>query len=286
MIAALSANNLVYEAAWFFGGAFLAGLVTAMFRRNRPRPYFAHAEYWVYLPTEEMPSQDIIMDRMMNGNPHRIAGKFPITKNEALLFSDIRLHIALVLRARNAHVFRPDLFEEHVEPTAELLEGLSASSSFAKLRFISEDPLPDRRHLMFLTHAADAISNLGKAQVIYDVVAEHLYTAPEFFASLDLVEDVASADFQTQVVWSRGHPGGIAETRGLVKVGLPELATEPMNNDQRVLVTAILEQVIRQVWDLKALPPALDVRYYDDSYRVEIRTPRKGPAKVSLMKIA
>ena len=95
-----------------------------------------------------------------------------LPKNEALIFSDVRLHIALVLRSKNAHVFRPDLFEEHVEPTVELLEGLAGSKSFAKIRFISEEPLKDHRHLIFLAHAADAIADLAKGKVIYDVVAE------------------------------------------------------------------------------------------------------------------
>jgi hypothetical protein len=286
MLAAISTNDLLNEAVWFGGGVFLAGVTAGIFLRSRPRPYFAHAEYWVYLPGDQLPPQEKIMDRMMMGNPHRIAGKFPITKNEALVFSDVRLHIALVLRARNAHVFRPDLFEEHLEPTAELLEGLSASASFVKLRFISEDPLTDQRQLIFLTHAADAVSALADGLVVYDVVGERLYTAKEFSTDIDRFEDTANPDFQTQVVWNRGDAGGIAETRGLVKVGLPELATEAMNADQRVLVTAILEQVIRQVWELKTLPITLDIRYFDDSYRVEIKPRRKGPAQISLMKLA
>jgi hypothetical protein len=166
------------------------------------------------------------------------------------------------------------------------LEGLSGSASFVKIRYISEDPLPDHRHLIFLAHAADSVAALADGLVIYDVVAERLLTASEFSAEIDRVEDTSSSEFQTQVVWSRTQPGGVAETRGLVKVGLPELSTEPMNNDQRVLVTAILENVIQQVWNQSALPQVLDVRYYDDSYRVEIKQKRKGPARISLMKIA
>ncbi|MEA2552280.1 MAG: hypothetical protein QOJ65_456, partial [Fimbriimonadaceae bacterium] len=212
-------------------------------------------------------------------------GKYPITKNEALIFSDVRLHIALVLRARNAHVFRPDLFEDHVEPTAERLEGLAESQSFAKVRFISEEPLKDKRHLRFLSHAADAIAELGHGRVVYDVVSEQLYTSAELDAALGQVEDAAGADFQTRVVWKRSQAGGIAETRGLQKVGLPELATEEMNTDQQVLVTAILEDVIRSVWDLSALPPSVEVRYFEDPYRVEIQQRRKGPAKVAVMKM-
>ena len=282
----MTTNDLTSVVIWFGGGLLIALACASFFFRGRSKPYFAHAEYWVYLPGEELPAQEKIMDRMLMSNPHRAAGRFPITKNEALLFSDVRLHIALVLRARNAHVFRPDLFDEHVEPTSALLEGLSESASFVKLRFISEDPLNNQRHLLFLAHAADAVAELGNGNVIYDVVAEKLYTAAEFFSALDHFEDAANPDFQTQVVWSRNPSGGIAETRGLVKVGLPELETEPMNADQRVLVTAILEQVIRQVWTLSVLPPALDVTYFEDVYRVEIKARRKGPALVALMKLS
>jgi len=174
---------------------------------------------------------------------------------------------------------------EHVEPTAPMLEGLAGAKSFAKVRFISEEPLKDMRHLRFLAYAADAIAELGNGSVIFDVVAEKLYSPAEFGEKLDALGDATDADFQTDVVWSRSAAGGIAETRGLEKVGLPELATEEMNTDQRVLVTAILEGVIRQVWTLDTLPPAADVNYFDDHYRVEIKQTRKGPAKVTLMRM-
>src|SRR5579885_1987197 len=108
---------LMMKQIWMGASAFSFS-VSLPFMRKRPRPFFAHGEYWVYLPSEDMPSQEEIMNRMLLGNPHRIDGKLPITKNEALIFSDVRLQIALVLRSRNAHVFRPDLFNEHVEPTA------------------------------------------------------------------------------------------------------------------------------------------------------------------------
>lgn len=266
------------------GAAFLGGMAGSLFKRSRSRPYFAHAEFWIYLPGEELPSQDKIMDRMMYGNPHRPGGKFPIGKEEAMLFSDVRLHIALVLRARNAHVFRPDLFEEHVEPTPERLEGLAESQSFAKVRYISEEPLKDMRHLKFLSYSADAIAALGEGKVVYDVVGERLFTAAEFSGLLDQL-DADSPDLQTQVVWKRSQAGGVAETRGLVKVGHPELVTEEMNADQQVLVKAILEGVIREVWNLPELPPFVDVRFFDDPYRVEIKQRRKGPAHVALMRL-
>lgn len=280
----MASSLLLAAAGCISGAAFLGGLPAALFKKARARPYFAHAEYWIYLPGVEMPPQDKILDRMMYGNPHRVDGKFPIGKEEALLFSDVRLHLALVLRARNAHVFRPDLFEDHVEPTEERLEGLADSQSFVKARFISEEPLKGLRHLRFLAHAADAIASLGDGKVIYDVVAEKLYTTEEMNALLDQFE-ADSPDLQSQVIWKRSQAGGFAETRGLVKVGHPELLTEEMNADQQVLVQAILEGVIREVWTLPELPQHVDVRFFDDPYRVEIKARRKGPAHVALMRL-
>ena len=70
-----------------------------------------------------------------------------------------------------------------------------------------------------------------------------------------------------------------------MKVGLPEIETDDMNNDQRVLVTAILEAVIRDVWDKSELPSTVDVRYFDDPYRVEIKQSRKGQAHATLMRL-
>lgn len=264
---------------------FFAGMLLALLRKDRPRAYFAHAEYWVYLPGSQMPAQEAIMNRMLRESPRRHDGKYPITKTEALLFSDVRLHIALVLRAKNAHVFRPDLFEEHVEPTPDRLAALADSQSFVKIRFISESELQDHRHLRFLAHAADAVAAMGDGRAVYDVTAERLYTIEEFGQDLDLAGDAASPEFQCQVVWQRSHVGGTAETRGLVKIGHPELSTEEMNADQQVLVTAILEEVIRRLWNEPQLPPAVEVSYFEDPYRVEIGPVRKGKAHVALMRL-
>jgi hypothetical protein len=275
----------VEAAVWFIGGAAITWLLIRFIRRRPSPPYLLHGEYWVYLPGEEMPPQEAVMDRMLRANPHRSRGKMPIGKDEALLFSDVRLHIALVRRSRIAHVFRPDLFEDHVEPTPDRLSALANSHSFAKVRYISEERVKDTRHLRFLPHAADAIASLGKGSAVYDEVAEKLYTAEEFSAELDRYDDPTSPDFHTQVIWKRSQSGGFAETRGLAKVGHPELATEEMNTDQQVLVTAILEEVVRRLWLEPALPHEVDVSYYEDPYRVLIYPKRRGPAHVGLMRL-
>lgn len=278
-------SESVQGAIWFLAGASLAWLLLRVLRRKPTATYFLHTEYWVYLPGDDLPEQDAIMDWLLKRNPHRIGGKMPIGKEEALLFSDVRLHIALVRRTRNAHVFRPDLFEDHVEPSPERLTALSNSHSFAKVRYISEERVRGPQHLVFLPFAAEAIAQLGDGTAVYDEVAEKLYTAEEFSAELDRTPDPAGADFHTRVIWKRSQAGGFAETRGLAKVGHPELVTEEMNHDQQVLVTAILEEVVRSLWSSEVVPEEVDVRYYDDPYRVLIKPKRRGLAEVALMRL-
>ena len=108
--------------------------------------YFACAEYFVYLPQEAMPDQDQLMDRVIKGGPY---GQ-PITSQEGILFSDIRLHLGLILRSKNPHVFRPDTFETHITPTQEILGELSNARAAVKVRYLSEEPLADKRHLQLL----------------------------------------------------------------------------------------------------------------------------------------
>ena len=148
--------------------------------RRHQSKFLATAEYWVFLPTTDMPAQELVMDRMMNENPYRIRGRSPIGKNEGLVFSDIRLHIALVLRSKNPHVFRRDLFTEAEVPDSSCLALLDGMKSFVKLRYMSEEPLSDKRHLRFLAHAAVAYATIGNGVLIYDATAEKLQSAEGF----------------------------------------------------------------------------------------------------------
>jgi hypothetical protein len=131
----------------FFLGILLGIAVGYIFMVLRSKrlagKYLATAEYWVYLPSEKLPKQEDVMSLVLGGNS-------PIGPAEGLLLSDIRLHIALVLRSKNPHVFRPDLFDDHIEPTAELLKRMGESKSLAKIRYLSEDRLKSDAHLQLL----------------------------------------------------------------------------------------------------------------------------------------
>src|SRR5437870_8476526 len=81
-------------------------------RKKEPK-FLSSNEYWVYLPGDRMPDQTQVMARVIGDNPYKQRGKNPVSPREGLLLSDIRLHLALVLRSKNPHVFRPDMFDEH-----------------------------------------------------------------------------------------------------------------------------------------------------------------------------
>lgn len=251
----------------------------------RKKPYLASAEYWIYLPEEKLPPQDEVITRMLRYNPHGKAGHSPIGPKEGLLFSDVRTHIALVLRRKNTHVFRPDLFDDGAEITPEILQALSESKAMAKVRYVSEEPLPDDRHIQFLAHAAGAIAALGHAKVIYDVTAERLVTVEQFEAWLDQDLDATRPDMHVRILWRPTHAGGIAETRGLAKVGVSELKTAEMEHDNRVLVSSVLEEGIRTIWEQMKLPELVEVSYFGDMFRLQFQPTRKGPAQVVIMRV-
>jgi len=273
--------------------AFVLGIVVGyqvvllVTRRGKPK-YFASAEYWVFLPGEVMPTQDAVMTRMVAQNPYARRGTSPVGAAEGLLFSDVRLHIALVLRNKNASAFRPDLFDANSEASAEVLELLNDAKSFVRLRYVSEDPLGDRRHLQFLPHAADAVAELGDGRLIYDKSAERFYLREELQELLRERFDVTGAEAHTRVVWNREGDGGWIETRGLVKVGHRELRAGPLDHDQRVVVTNVMEEAMRHLWEVRTFPSDLEVGAFDDRFKLFFGQARDRfvPVQVARVKTA
>lgn len=266
---------------------FVAGLVigySVITRRAKPK-FLATAEYWVYLPGDSMPPQDRVMDRMLAGNPHSKRGQSPIGKNEGLVFSDVRLHIALVLRKRNPHVFRPDLFEDHIEPSATDLQALSEAQSLVKVRYVSEEPLPDKRHLQFLLHAADAYAALGEGRIVYDVMAERLIPIEELQATLTENFDATGPELHVRTVWKRTATGGVAQTRGLAKIGFHELATSEMEADERWLVKTVLDEAVKEIWQAPSMPASVEVSAYDDRFRILVQEAKDRLATVRIQRV-
>lgn len=245
--------------------------------QKRAPKYLAVTEYWVYLPGQKLPKQDDVMSLVLQGNS-------PVGPQEGLLFSDIRLHVALVLRSKNPHVFRPDLLEDHLEPTADQLTRLSDSQSVAKIRYLSEDKLKTDAHLQLLPFMAYAYCKLGQGGAIYDVSAEKLMTTEELQSQLR-DRNARRPELHLNIIWRRGLEGGHAETKGLIKKGIPELVTADVHTDERLLVTGLLEEAAKQLWISDQFPEKVEVESYNDLFRLLLGTPKDGKSEVRIMRV-
>lgn len=246
--------------------------------RRRETKYLATTEFWVYLGQTVLPEQDEIMKLVLGGNS-------PIGPAEGLLLSDIRLHIGLVLRSKNPQVFRPDLFEEYLEPTAEFLSAMAESQAVAKIRYLSEEPLKSDAHLQLLPFLAYAYAKLGDGKAVYDVSAERFRSIDELAAELKANPDLRRSDFHVNVIWRRTANGGRAETRGLVKRGMPELSTLDVEADERLLVTGLVEEAARSLWNMDTFPAEVKVESFSDVFTLILAPPREGHSQVRIMRV-
>jgi len=267
--------------AFLFGvllGIALGYVIITLIARSRQNRYMAVAEYWVYLPEERLPKQDDIMSLVLQGNS-------PVGHAEGLLFSDIRLHIALILRSKNPHVFRPDLFADYIEPTPEILAALAESKAVAKVRYLSEVRLKSDAHLQLLPYLAYAYCKLANGKAIFDVTAEKLLSVPDLFALLKQDKNAKRPEVHLHTIWTQQEEGGRVETRGLVKKGLPELVTASIESDERMLVTNLIDEAAKKLWTEESMPEQIEVESYDDRFQILLGKPEKGRSTVRIMRV-
>lgn len=253
--------------------------------RRHHTKFEAISEYWVYLPTAKMPDQSELMDRMIGSNPFSQAGRSPIGKKEGLIFSDVRLHTALILRSKNTNAFRPDLFETDVDLTAGQLQALSRSQSIVKVRYVSDQPLPDKRHIQFGIHAAAAIAALGGGELIFDVCAERMFDVLELDSELNTHFDATVSDLHVRTIWSKSDLGGQAYTRGLTKMGAAELRSADVSEDQRVLATEVIATAARKIWDEGKAPDPFDIEVFHDQFRLLVGGAKDGFCSVRILRV-
>lgn len=259
-------------------------MLSRIFGKSKSPPYLALAEYWVYVEEPVAPKQDDVMTRMVQSNPYAKSGIPPIGPKEGLLWSDIRFHMALVLREKNAQTFRPDLFEAHVEPSAEDLTSLSKAKALIKLRYVSEQVLPDNRHLQFLTYAVESVAELTGSNLIFDLISERLLTRETLQSHLTANPDGSRKAMHLRTLWRSCPAGGTAETRGLRKIGLPELCTPETMNDHQCVATQILELAADRVWEERTITPKMTLEQYGDTFHILVDFPRRGPCRARILR--
>jgi hypothetical protein len=230
------------------GLGLLALFVWRAFMGRREPGYLSLTEYWVYTNEMKLPDQTKLMDRMISSNPHNRPGRPCIGAREGMLFTDVRLHTAVALKEKNPIFFRPDLFEDGVEPTKEILSRLAKCSSLVKVRYLSEARLKDFRHLQFVPHLADAISEFMGGSVVFDHVSERIWTAEEFRGFLEKNGNCERPESHLRVAWKTDEEGSYARTYGMRKIGMDELRTDPQEDDREVLMVGLLTRLAYQLF--------------------------------------
>ncbi len=259
----------------------LIGISAGRLLRDRKKRYFAACEYWVFLPDEVLPGQDGVMTYVVGNNPH---GR-PIGPREGILFSDVRLHVALVLRAKNPHVFRPDLFGGNVEISKETLAALPRAASLAKVRYASDVPLSDNRHLQFMPHLADAYAQLGNAVAVYDAVTEQLWTRDEFHALVGADRDAARPEMQVRIVWESTGTHSQAFSKGLIKQGMPEIISAEAQSDLEALLLTLITEAAHTIFRRGSMQDVERVACYGDTFELTLQPERDGKRVINVVRI-
>lgn len=243
---------------------------------GRQAKYLAVAEYWIFLPTTEPPDGDAVMRAMMDP-----AGGSPIGSREGAVFSDVRLGVDFVLRERNPYSFRPDVMQQSgPPPSAECLDGFAHAKSMVRIRYVSERPLPDRRHLTFMPYFAKGYCDVGNGTAVFDVQRQVAWSANEFRAMLAQTKAPEEPEANVQVVWVEGQEGGHFETHGMVRAGMSELHSLPAPTDQRVILEAVMWQLIQHLW--ATTEPAASIELENEYDRFICELGYIGPYKRSV----
>lgn len=270
---------------WSVLGLFLGAIGSILAWRlivgRRQMGYRALVEYWVYSSNPRLPDTKRLLERLFRENPYLRPHRPCIGHDEGLLMSDVRLHLAVALRAKNPHVFRPDLLLEEMNPNGAALAALAPTTGVVKARFTSEVLLEDDRHLRLMPQLAGALLDLCEGVAVFDLVQEVLYTAEEFREILRRQGRDTPFASHVRALWREEGETAFAETRGLAKSGLPELKTDPVEKDFRVLLLEIVEQAAVRLLEERTTPKTMEIAAYDDLFLLEFR-PERGKTGVSI----
>lgn len=251
---------------------------------RRPKTHVA-VEYWVYLPEPKPIPQEVLLGRLMRSSPYRLDGEPALGPAHGLLFSDIRLSMGMVIREKNAHLFRPDLFEAHIEPTESAIRALSEARGLMRVRFISELRVPDRGYLRLLPHLAESIAYYGKSPVVFDLIAERLMETEKLRESLEAAPDAERAELHLHTVWLAAEEGGKGATRGLAKLGLPELETPASPSEHRTVVCGVLGAAAEAIWENGELADETTAEFFGASFLVRVDPGKESPLKAHIMRV-
>lgn len=250
----------------------LFGLLAGRARARR-QP-LVHCEYWIYVPKAVLPKQDEVVDLMMQGQGRAGTLAGPIGPAEGLLLSHVGLHVGLVLRSKNPTAFRPDLAHGVEALDAAMLDALHASEALIRVVFVSRKPPARLVHLPFTASMALGYMKVADGALVYDVASDTVHLPEAFRKTLECPPTEASS--HVVVRWTYDSVGWTARSKGMGKMGLPELALGPLETDHQALAVELVRAAAEALWKSGSFPKSLTVTAFNDEYTLRLGEPRRG----------
>lgn len=230
---------------------FAIGVAIALYFSRRKRPNVPkqrfRIEFWVFSRAAQRPSDADIMKRI-SAAPFAVGG---ISNEDARMIADIRFNIGRAMRSKNAMLFRPDVIGD---PDADIDRGALALidevETLVTVRFAADSqPVEPKRYLRLATYAVEAICDLAKGVAIWDAVKQELFSPETLVKRLGENADGAAFEHHVEVRWGETADAGVAFTRGMEKIGLPDFEFDDQPLDQRTLATYLVEETAKKCWE-------------------------------------
>jgi hypothetical protein len=223
-----------------------AAIYLAGRKRKPPTPPQVRIEFWVYSTVEDRPSDSEILKRVLGENPHRAR----LGKKEGLVLSDIRFHIGRVRPDSNPYLFRPDAL---AEPDADVPDDigrlLDNTVALFRVSYISETAIDSTAALSFAWHSADAINEAVGSRLVFDTVAQRFWPERSLYDELHKDPNAVRYDLNVVVRWTETPQEGTAFTRGMSKMGLPDIEMHGVPPDHKTVALFLVESASRRLWD-------------------------------------
>lgn len=211
-------------------------------------------EFWVYAKDPQRPAQEDLTRALMT------AGRPYIGTAEALVFTDIRFHLGTVKREANALLFQPGaLLEPDAVMPADLAERIEAAQAVHTVRFVAEPGVLTEREesaLRLATWVALAIADLAGGTLIVDIEAQAAYTPEQFREAVEHHGADACA-LHVATRWWEDARAAYCFTRGMNKIGQPDLVAEDVPTDFQTLATHLVGGYAEHVWATRDPSPTV-----------------------------
>lgn len=258
------------------------GVAIALYFSKRRQPSVPkqrfRIEFWVFARAAERPNDAEIMKRISSA-PFAVGG---IRNEDARMIADIRFNIGRARRDKNAMLFRPDMFgDEDVEIDRAALALVDEVDTIITVRFAADtQPVDPKRYLRLATYAVEAICDLATGVAIWDAVKQELLSPATLVERLKANSDGAAFEHHVGIRWMETDEAGIAFTRDMEQVGLPDVAFDDQPLDQRILASYLVSETAKKCWEDEAM---VDSKFdgFGEHFTVEVgHAPTASPRHV------